>query len=226
MDPDQQIKINRVMAVISIVAVLFSAYTVVTAITTTTSTGVVHVKSSVAQATISITQPDHEYEKVGAGEASVRLKPGEYQFTADTDNDRAVKTVVVEAGKATDISLQLKKAPRVPSVDDVTFNGISAFIGSGFSTERVDQLKLDLFRFDTSAETVNIDGGSLSTRPRPTRTEPFITDFSLSIDSKPYKASAALTGLDDLILSIYQPDTGQLLFVSRAGNNADESLHD
>ncbi len=199
-------RLRQLLVIAGVLVALFCAYTLVMTLITYRTTAVLHIDSSDPQATISVSQVNHEAKSVGTGKGSVRLKPGTYQAMASNGRNRAVKTVSVSAHQSADVSLKLSSLPAIRSVDDVRFDGMNIFLESGRTEDQISTLELDFFRFNTSARVVSVDGDSLTPAPRNSKSDPFSSTFTVTIDSKPYTGKITYSGSRDIDMTLYNPD--------------------
>lgn len=219
MDESLNPRVKQLVAIIGLVVVIGCVYVLVSTVITAKTTGIVHVQPSIAQASISVSQSGTQAKVVGTGETSVRLKPGVYQVAASAGTNSAIKTVRVSKTQTADVTLKLSEVSRVRSVDDVNFNGISGFINSGLSESQVDSLRLDFFRFKPSVKTIDIDTDSLQPAPRNRLVDTsFKTNFDVTVDSVPYKATIVYSGYEDISLFLYNTGDGSLAFSSDSGS--------
>jgi hypothetical protein len=104
--------------------------------------------------------------------------------------------------------------PKADQEQSTTFEGMSAFIDKGLTTDQVNRMIKEFSKFSPVAKTVSIDTESLSPGPRdPNKVSPFIINFNLAIDSKPYKGSVSYFDLSSVRL-ILRNLSGQQVFDS------------
>jgi hypothetical protein len=209
------VRLKQLLVVAGVLVVVACVYVLIATFITYKSTAVLHVNSSDSRALISVGQSNHETKVAGTGKAAARLKPGTYQVMASNGRNRAVKTVKISGNQGADIFLKLRAFSSIRSVDDVNFKGISGFTDSGFTDEQLNALKLDFFRFKTSARTVAIDIDSITPGPRnPKARDPFTATFAVTIDSVPYKGLVTYSGFEDISLMLYNSQDGSVAFDS------------
>jgi hypothetical protein len=202
------------MLSLTVAVLVFCAYLIVSAIVTAETTGVLKV-SAAQKAHISVTSSNSQAENIGKpGNAQVRLKPGTYQVVATASNGEvAARTVLIEKKRSVAVSLSPAASPKLPSVNSVSFFGTSALTDLGISPSQIDMLKLDFFHFKTSPSAVNIDSQSVQTLPHKLG-DPFVITFDVTVDSKPYKAKITYSNLQNILLQLYNPQNGQLVYDS------------
>lgn len=222
MDNSLTLKIRQVLVALVVLVAAVCLFSLLKTIIIIKTTGLVRVDASIAQATISVSQDRHEAKVVGTGTAKIRLKPGLYQIRGYVGHDSATKTIKVNKGDTAKVSLELGQVPRVRSVDDVDFNGISRLTNSGLSEEQTTELQLAFFRFNTAAEVVAIDGDSYSPGARDSaRSIGFTATFSVTMDSKPYKANISWTNSHAINLRLNDAQANTEVFNSDAGATAE-----
>jgi hypothetical protein len=198
-------RLARLLAVVCLVLVAILAFVVISAIHTVHSTGILDVTTTEPSAAITITQANHSAAIMGAGDARVRLAPGDYILAATGAGLNASQTVHVSQQKTTHVSLNLAKGTKgLPSVEDVGFVNMDLLINNGLSTTEVAAVKTQFFTFDKAAKVVSIDSSSIEPGAHnPDSYDPFILNFTVNIDGKPYKAAVAYRGFDSAQLTLY-----------------------
>lgn len=89
------------------VSVLLSAYLIATAIHTRQTTGLLVVKSSENNATITLSQPNRKMLNIGTGNARIHLPPGSYQLLASSGKTQVTKTIQIDKKQLLAVNLQL-----------------------------------------------------------------------------------------------------------------------
>ncbi len=92
------------------------------------------------------------------------------------------------------------KSSRPPQADqnhDTTFNGMSAFIDNGLTTDQSNNLTKAFSKFAPKARSVSVDANSLSPGPHnPRSADPsFSINFNVSIDGVSYSGTVKYSGL-------------------------------
>lgn len=219
MDKNSEFRIRQILLALGLAVLVACAYGLISTFIAVRTTGILSVSASVSQALISISQPNHEAKIVGTGTAKVHLRPGLYQVRGYVGRDSAVETIKVTRNKVANVTLHLSETPRIRSVDDIDFNGLSSLTDNGLSDDQTAALKLAFFRFKTSTEVVTINGESFTPAPRNSATTiGFSATVNVSMDSTPYQAKITYSGLSNLNLSLYDPQTNSLVFNSDAGS--------
>jgi hypothetical protein len=113
-------------------------------------------------------------------------------------------------------------SPNFPKADQeqsTIFQGMSAFINNGLTTEQVNELIQSFSKFTPTAKTVSIDPASLTPGPHdPNKINPFTINFNASIDSSPYKGTVSYTDLSSIRLILYS-SSGKQAFDSGTISN-------
>jgi len=206
--------VKRVVPFVFLVVIIICAYLVISAIITVETTGVLKV-SATQKATISVSQTNTQAEIIGGpGNAQVRLKPGTYQVVATASNGQvAARVVSVEKKQSTAINLTLVTSPKLPSVNSVSFFGMSALTNLGISSAQLDTLKVDFFHFKPSAGAVSVDTQSAQTLPH-NLGDPFVVTFNVTVDSQTYNTKVTYEDLQNIQLQLYNPQNSQLVYDS------------
>lgn len=85
-----------------------------------------------------------------------------------------------------------------------TYEGMSAFIDNGMTTEQVNNLIQAFSKFAPKAKVISIDTSSLTPGPHtPGTLNPFTIRFSLTVDSKPYNGVVSYSNLSSIRLYLY-----------------------
>jgi hypothetical protein len=211
--------LKRVASIASLVIIAICLYAMGKAIWISQTTGALQVTTGESRATINLTQEGHQAVLIGAGHAKVRLKPGSYQVVARAGANQAASTVSVQKRQVIKTNLVLQKGPQLPSVDDINFSGMVSLTDAGITSSQIKVLELEFFEYKTSAGIVSIDSQSIYPHAHnPNTYISFTTDFNATIDSKLYNARINYTGLDDIHLTLYNPQNHQLVFDSSASS--------
>lgn len=214
-DENISAKVRTFLLLATGVIVAVCLYFIISSIITSLNTGVLKVSANEPSAIINISQANHQIQRIGQGQASVRLQPGKYTVFASNGNQQANATVTVSKRGTTQANLRLVSVPKLRSVDNVSFNGFNKLIDMGLTTDQMAILKLDLFHFDTAARNVTINSSNIYREPHnPNVDTSFAIDFNVTIDRQAYKARASYAGLEDIRLYMYDATTGNLLFDS------------
>jgi hypothetical protein len=207
---------RRLITLCVVFVTLFSAYLLVTAVNIAQTTGTVLVTASDAKAVLSISQVDSGADIIGTGSTRIRLKPGSYTLFASTGSKQAATIIRVSQKQVTSVSLKLLDIPRLPSVDNIDFRGMSGLIDSGLTSDQITVLKQAFFTYKNSSRTVIIDTNSIAPGPRNSNSaDPsFTINFRVSIDSKTYTATIRYADLSNVQLYLYDQATGSIVFDS------------
>ncbi len=211
---DPAILTRRMLRLVVAAIIAASLYIIVKAVISYQGTGVVSIISPNSNALIGVGQTDHRTVILGTGKASARLKPGVYQISATGSGKQTIKQVRVVKKHSVTVYLKPVQQFRIRSASDINFKGTNALLDNGLSSAQLSDLEHYIFRFNPKAETVSIDQDSVVPGRRQAGTdEPFVLNFSLVIDSVPYKASTNHTNPNTINLSLYSND-GQPVFNS------------
>jgi hypothetical protein len=207
-------RLKQLLSFFAVIVVIFCAYLIVSAIITAETTGLLKV-SGTQKATISITKTGSQAKIVGKpGKAKIRLKPGTYQVVASGSNGQgAARQISIQKKKSTTLSLTLANSPKLPSVSSVSFFGMSALTDIGITTDQMNALKFDFFRFKTSANAVSVNTKSIQTLPY-ILGNPSVSTFTVTVDSQTYNAKISFADLFTVQLVLSNPKTGQQVFDS------------
>lgn len=210
---------QRIVRILFGAVIVFCIYLVVSAIITAQNTGVLKVSAS-SKGIISVSRTDTQARIIGVpGSARVRLKPGNYQVIATTsDGKQTGKIVSIEKKRSTEVTLKPVATPKLHSLDGVTFFGTASLTDRGITAGQMDILRLDLFRFDTSATSVRIDAQSVRTAPH-SLGNPFVLTFSVIIGSRTYNARTSYSDPTNIQLQLYNPQNGHQVYDSYAAAN-------
>ena len=205
---------KRVLFIVLLFVIILSVYLVVTAIITVETTGTLEV-SATQKATISVSRTNSQAKIIGEpGKAQVRLKPGTYQVVANTSNGfEAAKVISINKKQSVKFSLNPTTSPKLPSLNSVSFFGMSALVNVGVTSGQIDMLKNDFFHFKTSAGTVSIDTQSAQTLPH-VLGDPFVNTFNVNIDSQTYNGKITYSDPQSIQLQLYNPHNGHLVYDS------------
>jgi len=175
------------------------------------TTGTLSVTTFADNATISITQDNKNAVVVGTGTAKLRLDPGTYQLAASSNgvHNTAQTTITLKGHNTVHIG---KPIPVVSSSDDVTFTGIDILNDRGLTADQTDKLRILFFEYNSKAATVTVDPDSIVNGPHLHDDDPFTKNFTGKIGAQKYRATITFSDLEDLELTLYDPQTGAKLF--------------
>ncbi len=206
MQPQTRLRRLTITLLIACVALIaWLTFIILSALHTVHSTGVLSVTASEPSAVITISQLNHNAVAIGTGSAKVRLKPGDYLLGANGAGLSATKTVHVDLQKTVTSSLNLAKGGnKLPSVESVGFINMDVLVNSGITNSQASDIKTQFFTYKPSSKLINIDADSVEPGAHnPDSYDPFTLNFTGTIDSTPFSATAAYTGYDDAQLTIY-----------------------
>lgn len=191
---------------------LFCTYSIISSIVIHQTTGALNVASTDSNATLSITQANHQAVYIGKGKSAVRLSPGSYIVSAADRGRQVLAKVQIAKKQSAKISLSNPKTASVlPSEEDINFGNIDNFTSQGLTATQVISLKLDIFKFDHTAHSVSVNFASIKQgMPSPGN---FTFSFSITIDNTPYNATIDIPGLITIQLSVFNAK-GALVYSS------------
>jgi hypothetical protein len=205
-----RLAINIAYGVI-IVLILFCIFSIVKNLIERQNTGILNVSSSDNNARLSVSQPNHEAKSIGIGSASVRLSPGYYLLASADKGQVAQSTINVYKQQTTNAKLNPSQVVFFPTVGSINFLGLSGLVNSGITAQQATSLRQYFFKFNTAAKTVNIDASSFEPGPHdPNTSTYFSANFSVTIDSVPYKAAVHYSGLFFIELFLYDQSGNQV----------------
>jgi hypothetical protein len=206
---------EKLIWLVIIFVILGSMYIVATAYLDRINTGVLDIVASKDAALISVSSTGSQASVLGTGSASVRLKPGTYRVVATTTDREAIKIVKVCKQQRSSLRLLLEPSARVPSVDNIEFEGLNSLVDAGLSVSQVNYVHDGLGAFAPSAKKISIISSSVQPGPHdPNSSDPnFSLNFTVVVDGKNYRASAYYTDLENIHLVVSSSD-GALLYDS------------
>jgi hypothetical protein len=113
---DPQALVRYGLLAVGIIALSITGLTLMRAVQVRQATGLVTIEPSDKYAVVSIGQSGALPQQIGAGEQTVRLRPGTYQITAANASQGATKQVTVSKQKTATVSLQTTKTVPVSTV--------------------------------------------------------------------------------------------------------------
>lgn len=207
------------------VLVIFGIYEIVSAFIAASNTGTLVVDASRSSAIISISQANKQAKIIGTGSTHIRLAPGTYQLVATNNGSRTAVITKVSEKHSSHISLNLSKTAVLPSPASINFQNLYFLISYGLTQEQLSNLQIKIFQFRPHAHTVAIDASSIKTGlHNPNSEDPFTINFNVTVDAVPYKATVNYTGLNDLRLYLYNPQTNALMYDSASSGFNDREL--
>lgn len=217
---DENTYLKLILWFIFTVLVLYGLYQIGSGLVVSQTTGTLLVKTSKDAATISVSQDNKDAAIIGMGNAKVRLTPGTYLVVASGGGLRDSSIVKVSKKQTTKTTLDFKSSPLVKSPANTNYQNISVLVDNGgLTTLQISQLEQYFFKYNSSAHTVSIDPNSVESGPRnPNTSTSFTLNFNVTIDSKPYKATASYSNLSSIRLYLYNSQTNALMYDS--GNPA------
>lgn len=217
MNPSTSTNRRRLLRLMTIVAIILAVLIVVRtvlAINLKQHTGILRITPFASNAGVSISQDTAQATLVGTGTVNIRVKPGSYLIAAGSDGKVGMAQATVNKQGKTDVRVVYTDENAVPAPDNIDFTGTSQFIDRGLSQDQVSNLKNMFFKYKESAKQITITKDSLTITYPVTDdgTQPFIGNFSGTIDGKPYRGQVAYTDLENVVLTIFDPTTGTQLF--------------
>ena len=204
-----------------ILVAAFAAWQIIPAYNTYRSTGVLVVDASPSSAQLSISQENHQAAIIGTGSTKVRLQPGTYQLAATDSGSHTSVVVTVYKGRTTHSFLNVTSSATngntqpVRTVQDVNFSGTDALVNDGLTTDQLNEMEQYFFQFKSSANTVAIDPNTVQAGPHnPNVVSPFTLNFTVTVDSAPYKATVSYTDLNNVTLQLFNLQTGAVVYDS------------
>ena len=198
---------------IVVVVCVFSGYEVVSAVRVRQAYRRLCITTPSQDATISISQLDHQASIVGVGSTKIWVKPGTYFITATSAGKKATQTVMVNQVINGCHSLTVSSKPVLPSVQSVSFSNFDQLIDQGFSSTQTSDLKRSLFKFKPSAQQISIISSSLTTGPINRGVgDQFSFLFNLTVDSVTYRAVLGYSNTQGFDLTLYSLQTGQPVY--------------
>jgi hypothetical protein len=193
----------RAIAGLGIIAIiLLCAYWVITAYQETQNTGKIKITSNIPDTILSVSG----------------LKPGTYLVSGTSSSKSDSAVVSIAKRQITTVALKLSDIPKLPSPDNINFQGLDALLDSGLGANQIIALKGDFFRFKTTAKQVTIDKSSIKPAPRNPNTDTsFTTNFSGSVDGAPYSVAINFTDTDTLTLILTNSQGVQVFNSALAG---------
>jgi|SRR5579884_1139329 len=205
---------DRVFRLYYVVITILAIVIVFMYIYTAQNTGVVKVRSSVANAVISISGLSTGAKIVGKGNISLRLKPGQYYVAASGQGNNVGQTVSVTKHKTVSVSLDLKSRQGLRTIDSVTFNNLSDLLNAGLSNTQVDLFRQYVYDFNSSVQEVTIIPGSVQPGPHnPNVDVGFNRSLQVKIDHTTYGGKVVYADANSLQLLLYGQD-GSVIFDS------------
>jgi len=207
---------KRLFFLVYLVIVVVCVYVLVSAIITSQNTGMLRLSSPNSQATLSISQVNHQAMIIGVGRAAVRLKPGTYQVSASYGGNHADAVVRIVKKQVTSSSLN-PVGSTLPSVGNINFPNIDTLINSGLTTTQISALERAFFQYKSSAKIITINPDSVYPEPHdPNTSTSFTINFKVTVDSAPYNATISYSDLDSVRLYLYNPLNNSQVFDSYA----------
>lgn len=106
------------------------------------------------------------------------------------------------------------KFPQADQSTGTTFQGLSAFISNGLTTDQTNDLIKAFSTFAPNSKNVSIDTSSISPGPRdPNKISPFSLNFKVAVDSSSYRGVVSYSDLTSVRLILYD-SSGKQVFDS------------
>lgn len=207
-------RLPKVAWVLCVLAISFYAYTLTTTYFTVKQSGTLTIRPSDSQAKIFISSNKTTVASVGRGSINTYLKPGTYVVSAVYNGLSDIKVVRVEKGKKQNVALTLGRGGLIHTLDDVTFSSFDVLDDDGLTSDQVYKLKELFFQFNTNAQTISINMGTITTDPY----DPDVISiteslyFSCKIDQKEYFAHVSYEDFTDVDVQLYDREGGNLLY--------------
>ncbi len=199
--------------VVALVLAGLVAFTTVSSLHIKHTTGTLTISTPVSTAAISISQNNKEAKMVGTGSTKLRLLPGSYEIASYSNGNSVTGRATVRLGKNTVLRLPKTQAPPVPSSDNITFTGMDTVVARGLTTDQAANIRELFFKYKKNAKYIAILPSTVTPGPHnPDSNDPFTLNFSGTIDSVPYKATLTYSDLENVQLTIFDPQTGATLF--------------
>ena len=204
--PDNNLLRRRLLVLLGLAMVVFSVLTVVLAVNIRRTTGLMDIRATDANSTLTVSSANHEAKFVGITHARVRLIPGAYQVTASHSGIAATQTVVVTKERPTSVKLTPRGATTLPSIYTIQFLGVKTLLDHGLTTDQLGSLEHALFNFMPSAKIDRLDSSSVEPGPHDpdSASAAFSTKFDISIDSKKYNAVIVYSFYKTVNLYLYR----------------------
>jgi hypothetical protein len=198
-------RLSRLLLFLCVILAIWLTVSILLALRAVRNTGILYVTASEPSAAITLSQPNHNAVSIGTETAKVRLKPGDYVLGATGAGLSATQTVHVSLKKTTTSYLNLAKGTKkLPSVESVGFLNMDVLVKSGLTNSQAGEVKTQFFTYKTSSKIVDIDASSVEPGAHnPDSYDPFTLNFTVTIDSTPFRGTVAFTGYDDAQLILY-----------------------
>ena len=206
---------RRYLFLIGLVVVIICIYVVGISLSEFLGTGTLKITTPDSSSVLSITQAFKQAVVIGHGNTSVLLHPGTYQISETLGNQQDVKQVIVQKKQTTVANLNARTAPRLASVNNVSFQNTDNLLGYGLDLAQVDNLKQALFKYKPSMLSVNINTDSIKRGPHNSDIDiGYNISFNTTIDSEVVNAELfySYDSTENIRLQITDSKTGQLLF--------------
>lgn len=202
------------------ISIIMSIYLVVSGLVAANTTGLLIVKTNSKSAVLSVSQADHKAAVIGVGSAKTHLEPGNYLLSAESEGNQTSEVIIISKKHTLTKNIKITGKPHIPSVLDIDFKNTSSLTDGGLNSTQLINFEQHVFNFMPSASKVIIDSSSVSPGAYD-RNDPnaqFSLNFNASIDSKDYRFTLKLIGLDGLQTFAYDTN-GNLLFDSSANSS-------
>jgi len=184
--------------------ILWGIYIIVSSVLVHNKTGLLVVKTSSGNSSISVSKLSHDSSLLGRGNSRNRLIPGNYLVIAQSSGKTVYKVVSVFDKKTTNISLSSSDSYTVPSIYSVDFVNSSYLLAQGISNGQLGLIEKSLYSFKPTAKNLVFYDKSVYYAPVDINTATnFTMYFTLSIDSVQYKAAINYSNINNLDLSLY-----------------------
>lgn len=214
----------RLLLLLIAAAIVSLAYIIWQTVHSLQNTGTLQVTVTYASdATLSISQPNHQAKLLGTGSAKVRLHPGTYLVMAKSAGKQAAQSVKITQGHTTAIKLNPAPIKAPPSINTAGFINFDTLVTNGLSSSQLTNLEQLFLSYKQSAQVFTVNPASVSPGPHdPNSDDPsFSLTFTGTIDSTPYAATVRYVGFENVVLVLTDPQTGAQLFSGSAPSSAD-----
>jgi len=224
MTPDYNRFTEKLPVYVTILMGIGIIYLAATSIMLRQSTGTATITAFDKSANISISQLGTNAKIVGTGTANVRLKPGSYLAAASVNGHISTEQFAVTLKKHAKITIAYTQGSPLPTLENITFNNLNEFIVHGINDTQLANLKELFFKYKKNAKTVTIDQGSVDRQYRvPDSNDPYVLNFTGKVDSQSFKGTITYTNIQDIELTLIDPQTGSQLFDASSQQSAPTS---
>jgi hypothetical protein len=181
------------------------------------TTGLLEVVSPNKNATLSITQANHQAIIIGTGSAHVLLKPGSYLVGASSGGYSVADVVTIQKKQTTISRPDPANYTLLPSVVSINFENFDELANSGVTSGQLDNIKQAFFNFKKSTRKVELVANTITPAPLNPNSSDFSMDFGVMVDSKIYKTTITYGLGSTVSFKLTDTASGEVAYTTTVG---------